>query len=117
MTASPHSAVLAPDVRRLRIQLATLLAAVEDLSQEWEATVELALHLRGQRLQRQQPAGTPAVIADLEAIMRASTAFPTGACRPTTVAELLPAIQNAQRTYDDLLAQHLAHAVEHLDRS
>ena len=115
MTTSPHSPVPAPDVRRLRIQLATLLAAVEDLRQEWEATVELALHLRAQRQQRHQPAGTAAVIADLEAIMRASAAFPTGTCKPTTVAELLPAIENAQKTYEDLLAQHLAYAADHLD--
>jgi hypothetical protein len=117
VTASPHSAAPAPDVRRLRIQLATLLGAIEDLSQEWQATVELALHLRGQRQQRHQPAATPAVLADLEAIMRASAAFPTGTCKPTALAELLPAIENAQKTYDDLLAQHLAHAAEHLDPS
>jgi hypothetical protein len=77
-----------------------------------EATVELALHLRAQR---QQPAGTSAVIADLEAIMRASAAFPTRPCLPTTSAELLPAIENAQKTYDDLLTQHLAHVADHLD--
>jgi hypothetical protein len=117
MTGSQHSAVPAPDVRRLRIQLATLLAAVEDLRQEWQATVELALHLRAQRQQRHQPAGTPAVIADLETIMRASAAFPTGTCQLTTLAGLLPAIENAQTTYDDLLVQHLAYAAEHLDRS
>jgi hypothetical protein len=106
-----------PNPNRLRIQLSTLLAAVDDLRQEWEATVELALHLRGQRQQRHQPADTTAVIADLEAIMRASAALPTGACQLTTLAELPPAIENAQKTYDDLLVQHLAYVAEHLDRS
>jgi hypothetical protein len=56
------------------------------------------------------------VIADLEAIMRSSEAFPTGPCLPTSSAELLPAIENAQKTYDDLLTQHLAYAAEHLDQ-
>jgi hypothetical protein len=117
MTASPHSAVPTPDVRRLRIQLATLLAAVEDLRQEWEATVELAVHLRAQRQQRHQPVDTSAVIADLEVIMRASAAFPTGIHRLATLTELLPAIENAQKTYEDLLAQHLTYAANHLDPS
>jgi hypothetical protein len=115
VTASQHGT--APDVRRLRIQLATLLAGIQDLRQEWPATVELVLHLRDQRRQRHQPADTTTVIADLEAIMRASAAFPTGTCQPITLADLLPAIENAQKTYDDLLAQHLACAAEHLDRS
>jgi hypothetical protein len=57
------------------------------------------------------------VIADLQAIMRASAAFPTGTCQPTALAELLPAIENAQKTCEDLLARHLVHAAEHLDRS
>ena len=57
------------------------------------------------------------MIADLEAIMRAASAFPTGSCQSTTLDEPLPAIENAQRTYDDLLAQHLAYAADHLDRS
>jgi hypothetical protein len=48
-------------VRRLRIQLSTLLAAIADLRQEWKATVELALHLRAQRQQHHQPADTTAV--------------------------------------------------------
>jgi hypothetical protein len=116
MTTSPQSAVPEPDVRRLRIQLSTLLAAIEDLRQEWEATVELALHLRAQRQQRHQPADTATVLADLQAIMRASAAFPTGTCKPATVAELLPAIENTQKTYDALLARHLAYAADHLDQ-
>jgi hypothetical protein len=49
--------------------------------------------------------------------MRASSAFPTGTCTATTSAELLSAIENAQKTYDDLLAQHLAYAADHLDPS
>ncbi len=49
--------------------------------------------------------------------MRASAAFPTGTHQFTTLADLLPAIENAQKTYDDLLAQHLAYAAEHLDPS
>ena len=49
--------------------------------------------------------------------MRGSAAFPTGTCKATTLAELLPAIENGQKTYDDLLAQRLAYAADHLDRS
>ena len=49
--------------------------------------------------------------------MRAPSAFPTGSCQPTTLDELLPAIENAQRPFDDLLAQHVVHAADHLDRS
>jgi hypothetical protein len=75
------------------------------------------LHLRAQRQQHHQPADTIVVLADLEAIMRASAAFPTGTHRLTAVAELLPAVENAQKTYEDLLTQHLAYAAEHLDRS
>jgi len=65
MTTSQHSASPspAPDVRRLGLQLATLLAGIQDLRQEWQATVELALHLRVQRQQHDQPADTSAVIA------------------------------------------------------
>jgi hypothetical protein len=74
-------------------------------------------HLRAQRQQHHQPADTAAVITDLEAIMRASSAFPIGTCQPTTLDELLPAIENAQKTFDDLLAQHLQHAADHLDGS
>jgi hypothetical protein len=38
--------------------------------------------------------------------MRAWAAFRSGTCQPTTLAELLPAIENARKTYDNLLAQH-----------
>ena len=97
MTAGQHDAGAATDVRRLRIQLATLLAAVEDLRQEWEATVELAATSVGKRRQRRQPADITAVLADLAAIMRVSAAFPTGTCQSTTLAGRLPAIENAQK--------------------
>ena len=119
MTASPHSAspCPTPDVRQLRAQLATLLAAIADLRQERQTTSRTRPAPARTTQQHHQPADTTAVIADLEAIMRASAAFPTGTCEPPTVAELLPAIENAQKTYEDLLAWHLAYAADHLDRS
>jgi len=57
------------------------------------------------------------MLADLEAIMRASAAFPTGILRLTNLTDLLPAIKNTQTTYEDLLAQHLIYAADHLDPS
>jgi hypothetical protein len=103
------------DPVQLRIQLSTLLAAAEDLAEEWEATLEVADHLRGQRRQIGQDTGTAAVLADLEALMRASAAFPTAPHRCRTIAELRLAITKAERAYEQLLRQHLDHARHYLD--
>ncbi len=112
MTADPDGASDGPSVRQLQIQLATLLAGIEDLREEWDATIELARHLRAQR---KHSADTAAVIADMEAIMRASAAFPTATHRFTSLDDLQPAIRRAQKTYDNLLAQHLTYAENYLD--
>jgi hypothetical protein len=55
------------------------------------------------------------VLTDLEALMRASAAFPTAGHRYRTVAELRPAIAKVERAYEQLLRQHLDHARYHLD--
>lgn len=105
------------EVRRLRTQLATLLAGVEDLQEEWETTVELAQHLRAQRRHRGQPADTTAVLADLEAVMRGSHGLPERAPQLATIPELLRAIENAQTKYGDLISQHLAWAATALEQT
>jgi hypothetical protein len=114
VTAS-DAAAAGRDVAQLRVRLSSLLAAAEDLAEEWEATLELAEHLRTQRRTAGQDASTAAVLTDLEALMRASAAFPTAGHRCRTLAELQPAIVKAERAYERLLRQHLDHARHHLD--
>jgi len=103
------------DAAQLRVRLSSLLAAGEDLAEEWEATLELAEHLRTQRHHAGKDTGTAAVLTDLEALVRASAAFPTAPHRCRTVAELRAAIAAAERAYERLLRQHLDHARNHLD--
>jgi hypothetical protein len=74
MTADEQAAA-GLDPARLRIQLSILLAAAEDLAEEWDATIELTEHLRTQRRLTGQDTSTTAVLADLEVLMRASAAF------------------------------------------
>ena len=114
MTAADQAAT-SQDVAQLRVRLSSLLAAAEDLAEEWEATLEMAVHLRTQRHTAGRNHSTAAVLTDLEALMRASAAFPTAAHGCRTLAELQPAIVKAERTYERLLRQHLDHARHYLD--
>ncbi|MEO6701000.1 MAG: hypothetical protein ABI140_19260 [Jatrophihabitantaceae bacterium] len=108
MTGHHQAADLGP--ARLRLRLSSLLAAAEDLREEWDTTTELAEHLRTQRRRVGQDASLATVLADLEVLMRASAAFPTTPHRYRSIGELLPAIAQAERAYEDLLRRHLAHA-------
>ena len=86
--------------------------------QEWEVTVELAHYLRAQRQrQHHQPAAIAAVIADLTAIIRASSAFPGRHLQSHRLGRT--AASNRERPENLLRSArpHLAHAAVHLDRS
>ena len=85
-----------------------MLGGIDNLETDWDSTAELARHLRKQRELTGRPADTAAVIADLEAILHGSMPLlPDYKPKPATLDQLLPAIDNAQRRYDDLIRQHV----------
>ena len=105
------------EVRRKRAQLAKLLGGIDDLEAEQDSTIELARYLCRQREHTGRPADTAAVIADLEAILRGSQPLlPDYKPRFTALEQLLPAIADAQKKYDDLIRRHLSLAAAVLDQ-
>jgi hypothetical protein len=115
MTAIAHNG--GDEVRRKRAQLAKLLGGIDDLETDWVSTAELARYLCRQREHAGWAADTAAVIADLEAVMRGSMPLlPDYKPKQTALDQLLPAIDNAQKKYDDLIHQHVAWAATALDQ-
>lgn len=78
MTAIGHGRPTDSDRARRLQELVELLAGARDLDGEYDSTIELARHLRRRRQVDGQPADVPAVLADLEAAVRASTALVGG---------------------------------------
>jgi hypothetical protein len=98
------------DVRLLRRRLGTVLAVVDDLSGQWEATAELAEYCYDRRAVHGQEPDPADVLADVEAILRRAVPLPHPAPAVTDVDVLLELIEAAEDTYERRLAEHLDHA-------
>ena len=113
MTAIGHARPADEDRARRLQELAELLAGARDLDGDYDSTIELARHLRRRRRATGQPADVAAVLADLEATLRASTALVGGipaSCERLHGEQLTEALATARREFDRRLGEHLAYA-------
>lgn len=101
------------DVPRLHRRLAVLLAGVDDLTTEWDATAELVRHHHDRRVAAGIDPDPVDVLADVETAMRASVPFPHHAPAIDDVDSLLHLITAAEDAYQQLIAAHLDYA-EHV---
>lgn len=104
------------DVRALRRRLGTLVAGVDDLRAEWDATVELARYHRDRRAAAtgQAPEDFD-VLADVERTLRDAEPLPHTASGSEDVQTLLQLIDAASDAYSQLIAQHVEHAAAALE--
>ncbi len=111
------------DVRLLHWRLGALLAGVDDLKTEWDATAEMVCYHHDHH-DRRVTAGVdpdPAeVLADVETAMRSCVPIPHRAPRVQDVDSLLQLIGAAEEAYQQLIAEHVDYAervlAEHISR-
>lgn len=104
------------DARLLRRRLATVLAGVDDLTIEWDATAELANYHYDRHAQAGEEPDLADVLADVEATMRRAMPLPHTAPHTTDPATLLNLIEAAEDAYEQLISQHIEHAEKTLAR-
>jgi hypothetical protein len=102
--------VIGWDSRLLRRRLGMLLAGVDDLREEWDATAELACYHRDRRAAAGQEPEQWDVLADVEQAMRRSVPIPHRAPATTDIDTLLQLIEAAEDAYQQLIAEHLDYA-------
>jgi len=109
--------ILGWDGRRLRWRLGVLLAAVDTLT----ATPDLTGDLVGYHHDRRAAGGGPveawAVLADVEAALRAATPLPHPTPHVEDLDSLLELIAAAEDASERLIAAHLNHAEQRLTTS
>jgi hypothetical protein len=104
------------DARLLRRRLGVLLAGVDDLRVEWEATAELVMCHHDRRASGAETGevGEWAVLADVEQALRTSVPFPRRVPRVDDVAALLELVDAAEAAYGQLIGEHVEFAEQTL---
>ncbi len=99
------------DARALRRRLGTVMAGVDDLRAEWEATAELARYHRDRRsaVSGQDPDDLE-VLADVERTLRDAAPLPHTASGSSDVETLLQLIEASEAEYQRLIQAHVDHA-------
>lgn len=100
------------DVRLLRRRLGMLLAGVDDLRSEWNATAELARYHRDRRVAAGEEPEDFDVLADVEKVMRGAVPIPHQAPGTDDLDTLLQLIEAAEDAYQQLIAEHLDYAAQ-----
>ena len=99
------------DARLLRRRLGTLLAGVDDLRAEWDATAELVRYHRDRRVEVTGEDPDPSeVVADVERALRDARPIPHRSPNVTDVDSLLQLVDAAEDAYAQLIVQHVEHA-------
>lgn len=101
------------DSRLLRHRLGVLLAGVDDLTTEWDATAELVRYHYDRRIDGVCEPDLSDVLADVEAVMRTCQPIPHRAPSIEDVDRLRELIEAAEDAYQRLIAEHLDFA-EHV---
>ena len=108
------------DVRLLHRRLGTLLAGVDDLTTEWDATAELVCYHHDRRVAAGVEPDPAEVLDDVEIVMRSCVPIPHRAPKITDIDSLLQFIAAAEDAYQQLIAEHVDHAervlAEHASR-
>jgi hypothetical protein len=103
------------DPRLLRRRLGVLLAGVDDLRVEWEATAELAMYYHDHRGNNAgYEVGEWAALADVERALRTSIPFPRRAPQVADVDALLQLVDAAETAYAQLIEEHVEFAEQML---
>lgn len=104
------------DVRLLRRRLGTLLAGVDDLRAEWDATAELVRYHRDRRAEvtGEEPERSE-VLADVERALREARPIPHRAPKVVDVDSLLQLVDAAEDAYGQLIVRHVEHAAATLE--
>ena len=98
------------DVRLLRWRLGVLLAAVDDLVAAVDLTTDLVCYHHDRRVEAGLEVEAWAVLADVEATLRAATPLPHPAPRVENVDTLLSLVTAADEAYQQLITGHLDRA-------
>ena len=99
------------DARLLRRRLGTLLAGVDGLQAEWDATAELVRYHRDRRVEVTGEDPDPSeVLADVERELRNARPLPYRSPSVTDIDSLLQLVDAAEDAYAQLLVQHVEHA-------
>lgn len=98
------------DSRLLRRRLGVVLAGIDDLKIEWDATAELACHHYDRRAHAGQEPDLADVLADVESTMRRAMPIPHRAPRIDDTDTLLELIAEAEDAYEQLICQHVDYA-------
>jgi hypothetical protein len=113
-TATPTLYVHGWDAAALRRRLGIALASVDDLSEEWAATADIAIHYFNTRLDPHDLDGPCVVdvddwqvIAAVEDGLRRSQPLPHRAPAITDVDVLLELVDAAENRYSELIAEHV----------
>jgi hypothetical protein len=104
------------DVRVLRRRLGTLIAGVDDLRAEWDATAELTRYHRDRRAAAsgEDPEDFD-VLADVERTLREAKPMPHTATGSQDIETLLQLVDAADDAYAQLIVQHVDHAAAVLE--
>lgn len=98
------------DVRLLRRRLGVLLAGVNDLRAQWDATAELTRYHRDRRTASGEHPEDFDVLADVEKAMRGAVPIPHRVPATDDLDTLLQLIEAAEDAYQQLIAEHLDYA-------
>lgn len=99
------------DARLLRRRLGMLLAGVDDLQAEWDATAELVRYHRDRRVKVTGEDPDPSeVLADVERALRDARPIPHRCPNVTDVGSLLQLVDAAEDAYAQLIVRHVEHA-------
>ncbi len=98
------------DTRLLHWRLGTLLAGVDDLTNEWDATAELVCYHHDRQVAAGVDPDPVEVLADVETALRRCLPFPRRAPGIDDVDSLLELIGAAEDAYQQLIAEHVDYA-------
>ena len=98
------------DIRLLHWRLGALLAGVDDLTAEWDATAEMVCYHHARRVATGVDPDPVEVLADVETAMRSCVPLPHRAPRVRDVDTLLQLIAAAEDAYQQLIAEHVDYA-------
>jgi len=102
------------DARLLHWRLGALLAGVDDLTTEWDATVEMVCYHHDRRVDAGIEPDPAEVLDDVETVLRSCVPIPHRAPHIRDVDTLLELITAAEDAYQQLIAQHVDYAEQAL---
>jgi hypothetical protein len=102
--------VIGWDTRLLRRRLGTVLAGIDDLKVEWDATVELASYHYDRRVDAGEDPDMADVLGDVETTMRRALPIPHIAPSGADADSLLELISAAEDAYERLITEHVDYA-------